>query len=242
MLDKCRKMIEVQRWLYSSLAAELNQFSTGSNLLTLASALGIAALFGFVHAFMPGHGKVAMVSYYLGHPGRLLGSVATSAVLILTHIGSAVILVLAGFTAIRTTLAGVGRAPAFEAASAVLVISVGMWLLVRALRHQHIPNGNAFLVAFTTGLVPCPLTTFIMVYSLANGILISGLLITGAMAIGMITTIFLFVCGTILLRERALHFFERTEAARERIGRALETLSALLLVSFGLWILATRAV
>ena len=71
---------------------------------------------------MPGHGKVVLVSYYIGYPGRLLGSIGTSAVLILTHVGSAVILVLAGFTVIRATLGGVGRAPAFEAASAVLVI------------------------------------------------------------------------------------------------------------------------
>ena len=152
------------------------------------------------------------------------------------------ILVLAGFTVIRTTLGGVGRAPAFEAVSAVLVIVVGIWLLIRALRHTHVPEGNSGLVAFATGLVPCPLTTFIMVYSSANGILIPGLLITGAMAFGMIATIFLFVGCTIVLRERALHFFERTELARERIGRAMETASALLIVTFGLWLFATRAV
>jgi nickel/cobalt transporter (NicO) family protein len=235
-------MIEIQRWLYSSLAAELRPLATGSDLHTLVSALVVAALFGFVHAFMPGHGKVALVSYYLGRPGRLLRGIAASTVLILTHIGSAVILVLAGFTVIRTTLGGVGRAPAFEAASALLVISVGTWLLVRALRHKHVPEGNSRLVAFAAGLVPCPLTTFIMVYSLANGILISGLLITGAMAIGMITTIFLFVGFAILLRERALHFFERTALPRGRIGRALETSSALLIISFGLWLFGTRVV
>src|SRR5919109_3852296 len=197
-------MIEIQRWLYSSLATDLTHFAAGSDLVALAGALVVAALFGFVHAFMPGHGKVALVSYYLGRPGRLLGGIAASTVLILTHIGSAVILVLAGFTVIRTTLGGVGRAPAFEAVSAVLVIVVGIWLLIRALRHTHVPEGNSGLVAFATGLVPCPLTTFIMVYSLANGILAAGLLITGAMAIGMLTTIFLFVGSSILLRERAL--------------------------------------
>jgi nickel/cobalt exporter len=235
-------MIEVQRWLYSSLAAELNHFATASSVLAFASALGIAALFGFLHAFMPGHGKVALVSYYLGRPERLLGGIAASTVLILTHIGSAVILVLAGFTMLRTTIGGVGRAPAFEAASAVLVTSIGAWLLVRALRHKHVPDGNGRLVAFAAGLVPCPLTTFIMVYSLANGVLIAGLLISGAMAIGMISMIFLFVGCAMLLRGRAVHFFERTKFARERIGRALETSSALMIVSFGLWLFATRAV
>jgi len=234
-------MSEIQRWLYSSATTELRSLASGPDLITLANALGVAVLFGFVHAFMPGHGKVALVSYYLGHSARLLGSVGTSALLILAHVGSAVVLVLAGFTVIRATLGGVGRAPAFELASAMLVIAVGVWLLFRALRHDHEhPEGNAGLLAFATGLVPCPLTTFIMVYSAANGIVFAGLLITGAMAIGMIATIVLFVGCTILLRDRALRFFERTAGVRARIGRGLEIISAAMIIGFGLWLFATR--
>jgi ABC-type nickel/cobalt efflux system permease component RcnA len=61
------------------------------------------------------------------------------------------------------------------------------------------------------------------------------------MAIGMIATILIFVGCTIVLRERALQFFERTTFARERIGRTLEIVSALMIVAFGLWLFATRA-
>ena len=96
-------------------------------------------------------------------------------------------------------------------------------------------------MAFATGLAPCPLTTFVMVYSVANGIVMAGLLIIAAMAIGMIATILIFVGCTMLLRERALRFFERTASAREHIGRALEIMSALMIVAFGVWLFATRA-
>jgi len=236
-------MGEIQRWLYSSATADLKSLAGGADFIALASALGFAALFGFVHALMPGHGKVALVSYYLGRPAGVLGGMATSAILILTHVGSAVIVVLAGFTVIRATLGGVGRAPAFEAASAMLVVAVGVWLLVRALRHDHAhAETNSGVLALATGLVPCPLTTFIMVYSVANGIIVAGLLITGAMALGMIATIFLFVGCTIALRERALHFFEQTATTREKIGRALEVTSALMIVAFGVWLFINRAV
>jgi len=34
------------------------------------------------------------------------------------------------------------------------------------------------VLAFVTGLVPCPLTTFIMVYATAQGIIAAGLLVT----------------------------------------------------------------
>src|SRR5437763_5188187 len=140
-------MIEIQRWLYSSAMTELRSLTDAADVATLASALAVAALFGFMHALMPGHCKIALVSYYLGHPARLLGSIGTSAVLIITHVGSAVVLVLAGFTMIRATLGGAGRAPAFELASAVLVIAIGIWLLVRTIRSNHVRVGNSSLVA-----------------------------------------------------------------------------------------------
>jgi ABC-type nickel/cobalt efflux system permease component RcnA len=81
-----------------------------------------------------------------------------------------------------------------------------------------------------------------MIYSLANGILLAGLMITGAMALGMIATIFLFVGFTILVRERTLRVLQRTAWLGERLARALEILSAVLIIFFGLWLFATRAV
>jgi nickel/cobalt exporter len=235
-------MIELQRWLYGSATAGLKSFATGTEPGALLAGLAFAVLFGAVHALMPGHGKIALVSYYLGHPSRMIGGVTTSIILILTHVGSAIVLVLAGFQAIRVTLGGVGRAPAFEAASAVLVTAIGIWLLLRALRHSHAhTEAESRTLAFATGLIPCPLTTFIMVYATVHGIVGAGLLLTAAMAIGMIATILLFVGCTIVLRERALRFLIRTGPWRERIGRALESASAVAVIAFGVWLFATRA-
>jgi nickel/cobalt transporter (NicO) family protein len=61
-------MIEIQRWLSSAATGELRSIASGADVIRLASAMGVAALFGFVHALMPGHGKVVLVSYYIGHP------------------------------------------------------------------------------------------------------------------------------------------------------------------------------
>jgi nickel/cobalt transporter (NicO) family protein len=236
-------MIELQRWLYENASLALKGFASTADFGALAGGLAFAVVFGFVHALMPGHGKIALVSYYLGRPSRMLGGVVTSAILILTHVGSAVVLVLAGFAVLRHTLAGVGRAPAFEAASAILVIAIGIWLFVRALRHSHshTETGSRAL-AFATGLVPCPLTTFIMVYASSRGIVGAGLLLTGAMALGMIATILLFVGSAIFLRERALGFLVRTATMRERLGRVLEGGSAVAVIAFGVWLFANQPV
>jgi nickel/cobalt exporter len=233
---------EIQGWLYGTATAELKAVAAGTDPPKLAFSMAIATVFGMLHALMPGHGKTVIVSYYLGRPAHPLAGVATSAVLVLTHVGSAVVLVLAGVIVIRRTIGGAGRAPGIEIASAMLIIAVGLWLLFHALRpvaHQHAVTDGRVL-AFVTGLVPCPLTTFIMVYATAQGIIAAGLLITASMAIGMTVTIAVFALAAVLLRDRLVVLLNRTEHARRQLGRGLEVVSALAIVGCGAWLLATR--
>jgi ABC-type nickel/cobalt efflux system permease component RcnA len=233
---------DVQGWLYGGASAELRGLAAGFDALKLFSAVSIAALFGMLHALMPGHGKTVIVSYYLGQPARLLGSVGTSAILVLTHVGSAVLMVLAGFIVIRRTIGGVGRAPALEIASSLLIVAIGSWLLFRAVRPHddasHTTDGR--LLAFATGLVPCPLTTFIMVYAASRGIVAAGVLVTAGMAVGMIVTIALFALAAVLMRERCMALMERTDRLRRRVGRGLEIGSAIAIIGTGAWLLAGR--
>jgi len=232
----------IQSWLYGGATAELRNVAAGVSPWRLLAAMSIAVLFGMVHAFMAGHGKTVIVSYYLGRPARWLGSVGTSAILVVTHVGSAIVLVLTGFIVLQRTIGGAGRAPAFEIASSALIVAIGLWLLLRALQpHDHAQaSTDGRVLAFATGLVPCPLTTFIMVYSVTHGIVAAGLLVTTAMALGMIVTIALFALAAVLLRDRLMHLLERTAGLRERLGRGLEVMSALAIVAFGAWLLAAR--
>jgi len=216
---------DVQGWLYGGATAELKALAAGFDTTKLFVAMSIAALFGMVHAFMPGHGKTVIVSYYLGRPARYLGSVGTSAILVLTHVGSAVILVLTGFIVIRRTIGSAGRAPTFEIASATLIIAIGLWLLYRAWQaHEHVhATTDGKVLAFVTGLDAA-----------------AGLLVTAGMAVGMIATIAIFALGAVLLHDRFIGLMERTERYRHRIGRGLEIASAVAIIVFGVWLLAMR--
>src|SRR5262245_28384124 len=235
-------MLELQRWLYGEAGSQLKALAGGMELVTLLTAVCIAALFGLVHAIMPGHGKTVLVSYFLGRPATVISGLTTSIVLVLTHVGSAVLLVLAGFILIQRTIGGVGRAPAFETASAVFVVLIGIWLLYNAAQHQRHDgdSANGPVLAFATGLVPCPLTTFIMVYAVTNGAIAAGLFLTASMALGMITTIGVFSVAAVLFRERLIHFMSLTVRARERLGQALELIGAIAIVGFGFWLLLSR--
>jgi ABC-type nickel/cobalt efflux system permease component RcnA len=227
-------ILDLQRWLYGGALDALNALRT-VGVGGLPALIGAAFGFGMLHALLPGHGKAVLASHYAGD-GRLLGALGSSTVLILTHVGSAVLLVLGGFVVLQRTIGGAGRAPALENASQILIVLIGLWLLLRALRpHTHAHDRSGPVLAFVTGLVPCPLTTFIMTYALANGLMVSGLILSGTFAVGMIVTVASFPLLAVLLRTRLLPLLARTETLRARTGYILEVGAALGVILLGLW-------
>jgi nickel/cobalt exporter len=240
-------LIALQRWLYEGMGSGLRDVASGSGP-ALAAAMAAAVLFGILHAMMPGHGKTVLFSYHLGQKGSLRSSIANGAILALTHVGIAIVLVLAGFAVISRVFAVGGRTPQFELASGILVVLIGAYLVWRAVLRARPPGDDrgeppqkGRTLAFVTGLVPCPLTTFIMSYALARGLLAAGLAITAAMAAGMVLTVAAVAVLATLSRERLLIFFSRTEGARRMLGRVLEIGGAGVVLLFGVsLILGTR--
>ena len=149
-------LIETQRWLYGGMWEGMK----ATDLSGLPAFMGAAFVFGMMHALMPGHGKSVLVSYHLGRPSRLIEGVSTGTLLALTHVGLAVVLVMAGVAVISRSFAQGGRAPAFDASSAALIVLIGIYLVYRAvwpLPHTHHRDGRT--LAMATGFVPYPLTT-----------------------------------------------------------------------------------
>jgi nickel/cobalt transporter (NicO) family protein len=143
-------LIDLQRWLYAGIAGNLDEVAT-RDLWTLISAMGVAMAFGAVHALMPGHGKAVLVSY----PSDLRQGLLSGLILALTHVGTAVVLVLAGVVIVSRAFAVGGRAPAFEAASATMITLIGGFLLWRTLRSpQHGYVRDARALAFVKASFP----------------------------------------------------------------------------------------
>jgi len=229
-------LIAVQGWLYGGMAECMRM---ASNLHDLPILVAVAFLFGMVHAFMPGHGKTVLVSYHIGRPGRVVEGIATGALLASTHVGMAILFVVAGIAVISRSLAVAGRAPAFETASAVLIAAIGAYLLLRSLwpsQHHHAGDGKA--LAVVTGLVPCPLTTFILTYALARGKLAAGFAAVGGMLAGVILTLVSFAVAAVIARQTLLALLTRTEGLRRGLGRCMELIGALGVLAFGLAMLA----
>jgi nickel/cobalt exporter len=227
-------LVAIQHWLYGGMASGLGEVA-GGDLRAIFVAMAAAVLFGAVHALMPGHGKTVLVSYHLGQPAKLREGIANGAILALTHVGLALILVLAGFAVISRAFAYGGRTPQFETASGVLIALIGAFLLWRSSRSDHTHTKDGKMLAFVTGMIPCPLTTFIMSYALARGMLMAGLAVTAAMTVGMIATIGGIALAAAFARDRFMGLLDRTEGWRHRVGTVLELGGSVMVLVFGLW-------
>lgn len=230
---------DAQRALYASAVGALKMLQDGGTeaLPPLAAA---AFAFGMLHALLPGHGKAVLASYYAAD-GNWRGALGSTLLLISTHVGSAVALVLSGYAILKHTLGGAGRAPALELASQVLIILIGGWLLWRALRRRPHGHGqSAPLLAVATGLVPCPLTTFIMTYAVVHGAVKWGLLLSGLFTAGMIVMVAIFPLAAVVARTKLVPVMAQTETIRSRVELGLETSAAIALMALGAWPLLGR--
>jgi nickel/cobalt transporter (NicO) family protein len=223
-------LIGLQGWLREGAMNGLRALQTEG--LTAAPSLILAAFgFGLLHALLPGHGKLLLAAHYAGR-GPWREALLSSAILIMTHVGSAIIIVLAGFALIERTIGRAGRALVIERLSAVLIIVIGLALLWQALRSGGKDrHRSGTLLAVAGGLTPCPLTAFAMTYAVTQGAITAGLILSGGFALGMIVTVAVFPVVAVLLRRSALQW--SPERWTSRLARALLAVTATAVIIIG---------
>jgi ABC-type nickel/cobalt efflux system permease component RcnA len=230
-------LIDLQKWIYGSISAYLDAFSTTGDWSALATVLPLGIVFGAIHALTPGHGKTVLASYLVGSRLAIWKSAGIAAVLSVTHVVSAVILALAGAPLLSRTIVGAGQSDILEDVSRGLIALIGVWLLVRAIRAKPHLHGEGLAVAFVAGLVPCPLTLFAMFLAIARGVPQAGLTFAAAMLIGISLTLASVAIATTIARDRVVHLVERHGRSVAVVSRILDATAGVLLILIGLWAL-----
>ena len=243
-----RKMIDMQRTLVRDIGRYMRDIKEGASPSAIWVGIGFAFLYGAVHAVGPGHGKMVVASYFVGHEARIGKGLLMGVQIAVTHVLSAVILVSLVDLTFRQFLGGVpAESKGIRLVSYGLIIVIGLYMLYRAvmnaffsgasgLNHQHLHGDGRqqTVLAVIAGLVPCTGAILVMLFALANDILLFGIVLVAAISAGMALTMSAIGAITVLFRRAVVAAADKTSAAERPVVLALEHAGAILILSVGI--------
>jgi nickel/cobalt transporter (NicO) family protein len=225
-------LIEIQREIYLALSEQIKLVAADGDWLAFLGFLPMGIIFGAVHAITPGHGKAVLATYVAGSEAKVAKGLLVSLILSFTHVTIAVLIAVLSLPLVSLALGSVGRAPLLEDISRGLLGLIGAWMLWSALLHSHRHHkheGEA--VGFVAGLIPCPLTLFVMTFAMARGVPAAGVLFAGTMMIGVALTLCCVAILAILLRDSVVRVVEGRPRLFDGITRSIEGLAGAALIA-----------
>lgn len=225
--------------------------------------IGIAFLYGMVHAAGPGHRKTIVFSLYIARKSPWYEPLLTGFLLALLHGGCAILLMfifkgISGSIATRTNSYSIYM----EGFSYLLIIVVALFLLIKEIveyvkssktensleEHENInqlkktqseQKNSTFgdLVPFLlSGLYPCPGAILVLILSFTLDILEAGIVAVTAMSLGMAIPIVLVAYLAWFGRKGLFFAFKTKEGFIRKLSFGIEIFGYSLLILFSLYI------
>lgn len=230
-----QQLIEMQRLIYEQVRESIGAFAAQGSWLALPALLPLGILFGAAHALTPGHSKAVLATYVAGSPVGALRALLVSLTLSFTHVTIAVLIALLSLPLVSIALGSVGRAPALETISRGLLGLVGLWMLWQAIRDRGHHKHEGELVGFMAGLIPCPLTLFVMTLAMARGVPEAGLVFAFAMMTGVALTLSVVALAAVYFRNGATMLLERRPLLVSGLTRGLQAAAGVVLIGAAAW-------
>ncbi|MEM9550881.1 MAG: hypothetical protein AAGA05_06885 [Pseudomonadota bacterium] len=128
-------MVDFQRRANAEVATHMNAIKRGDDLGAFFLGLGIAFLYGVIHAFGPGHGKFIIMSYFVGRDAQIGRGVLMSIQVAVVHVIAAVVIVwLADIVLRGSTGMSLAEVPGVRAGSFLIIAAIGLYMLYQAVR------------------------------------------------------------------------------------------------------------
>jgi ABC-type nickel/cobalt efflux system permease component RcnA len=253
--------VDFQRTMVRDIGRHMAAIRDGTSSYALFVGIGFAFSYGVIHTLGPGHGKMIVASYFVGRDAQILRGLWMGLQIAVTHVISAIVLVLAVDITFRAMLGG---EPAqswwIRLFSFSLIAIIGGTMLVNAIRasfgkqsgqdhdhhhhghdhgHNHRHDGRSQgVLAVLAGLVPCTGAILVMLFALANGIVLAGVLMVVAISAGMALTMAAIGIAAILVRRVMLLVTGEGSPRGYIVATGLEYAAALLILAVGLSFLA----
>ena len=126
-------LVDFQRRVNAEVSHHMNAIERGDDLGAFLLGLLVAFAYGAVHAMGPGHGKFVVVSYFLGREARITRGVVMAIQIAIVHVVAAIIIVWLADLLLRGGFGlGLAEVPGVRAASFLLIVGVGVYMLYQA--------------------------------------------------------------------------------------------------------------
>jgi len=215
----------------------------------------IAFLYGAAHTLGPGHGKAVVLSYFVGEGGSLGRGVRFGTQIAVSHVLTAVVLAVLADLAVRQTT---GSSPAsfriVRLLSYASIAAIGGFMLLGAIRdafkHNHLRHEHGCschvhhakqaggLLSMAIGAVPCTGALMVLLYGLANDLLIKSVLMVFAISLGMAITLLAIGIAAILGRRIIEIRLQKNDTHQQRFltGLSMAGATCVLLIGVSLFV------
>lgn len=224
--------------------SRLTYFTTSITPTKLLGFFWVTLFYGFLHSAAPGHGKAIITTYFLNHEEKLSSALVLGGVMSLVHfvisvfVSYSIVGMVGGIEQmfnleIRGLLVGI---------SGLLIMSLGMFLLFHELaHHDHCSHSCSMskysspaILGLFAGLVPCPVTIFLMTFAITHNIPVAGLVAVLGLSVGMFLLVSLIGVTVVLGRGKILKGLEYLFSEEvEKISSVLELISASIIALIG---------
>ncbi|PLU08049.1 nickel/cobalt transporter [Sinorhizobium medicae] len=225
-------IVDIQRDIYLAFAEHIKTFANGGGWSAFLAFLPMGIVFGAVHAMTPGHSKAVLAAYLTGASAGMRRGLMVSLALSATHVTMAVVIALFSLPFVSIMLGSAGSAPLLEDVSRGLLGIIGAWMLWSAFfRPLHVHGeGQGVAVGFMAGLIPCPLTLFVMTFAISRGVPEAGIMFALVMMTGVALTLSSVALATVFFRTRMEKLLATQQALLTKISKAVEAVTGLILV------------
>ena len=224
-------------------AREIQKSPSGSAMYKL---LGLALVYGILHALGPGHGKSIVCSYFLSRRGSYRQAMIFGNCLSFAHVISATVIVLLLSLLGRQTnlFAFHDIENRLETLSYLMIGLIGLFMLYKIARelysgtpHDQEQNGidgkSMAGLSLSAGLIPCPGAAIILLFSLSQDVLWAGLLAMIPLAAGMGMTTSIVGVATVGSKAAALGAVRSYRSFHTVLYAILALAKVLLINAFG---------
>lgn len=224
-------LVAFQREIYLTFASHIRSFAESGDWTLLATYMPMGIAFGAAHALTPGHSKAVLATYLTGSTASVPRGLAVSLLLSFVHVGMSVLIALLSLPVVSIAFGSVGRAPLLESLSRGLLGVIGLWMLWQAVRGSgHAHGGQATAAGFAAGLIPCPLTLFVMTFAISRGVPGAGVAFAGVMMIGVALVLATVALASVLFRQQLLRLLSSRPRLVDAVTRTIQVIAGVVLM------------